>query len=87
MFCWSPNNNEEFRCHIPSAHKTSYPFINLDLGIYILFASADHPLYPKLTIKLFQWPLSGAECSCVCFRMVIRHIGSWSHPVSDPKIN
>lgn len=39
MLCESPNNEED---RSPSAHKTRFPFINLDLGMHTLFPST-HP--------------------------------------------
>ena len=54
MLCWSPDNDADFPWRIPCTHETSYPFINLDLGMHFLFPST----YPKLTVKLSQWLLN-----------------------------
>ena len=67
MLCWSPNNDEDFPWRIPCACETSYPFINLDLGMHFLFPST----YPKLIVKLFQWLLSGEEYSCECLQIAV----------------
>lgn len=47
----SPNSDEDLGWHIPGAHETSHPFINLDLRMYFLFLST-YPDTLRLTRKL-----------------------------------